>query len=277
MAAAKKPGTPHESRPRLAIFVETLRAHPEWPVVLTEGDSWFSYPLNRNLLDHVEMMRDFTMLRLEESGHEIRDILAAGGSQFKKLREYLKRYPFEALFLSGGGNDIADENLPSLLNRKKPGMTWRDCINDAALADRLNDIASAYGRLLELRDKVRKDCVIVTHCYDYAVPNGIKAKSAFGLISVGPWLQWPMKEKGIDPIADGVPIIRHMIDAFHDKLAEFARKPSNKFHIVDTRRTLIPNEPLHWSDEMHPSGTGAELLAQRWRVVLAKLFPNWGL
>lgn len=264
-------------RPKLAVFVETMRADPNRPVILSEGDSWFSYPINRNLMDHIEMMREFATLRLEHNGDEVLDILKPSGEQFRKLDKYLKKYPFDVLLFSGGGNDIVDENLPAFLNRKTPGMTWRDCINEAALTARFNEIVSAYVRLLELRDAVRRDCLVVTHCYDYPVPNGIKARVAFGLASRGPWIKPHLVKLGIDPIVDGVPIMRFFMDQFYDRLQAIATSPSSKFHVVDSRRTLIPNEPIHWSDEMHPSGTGFELLAQRWRVKLAKLFPAWGL
>ena len=46
--------------------------------MLTEGDSWFSYPLNANIADYIEMMNDFSILRLEHNGDEARDILGAG-------------------------------------------------------------------------------------------------------------------------------------------------------------------------------------------------------
>lgn len=266
----------HDVRPRLAVFVESLRLHPQRLVIISEGDSWFSYPLNRNIADYIEMMSDFSMLRLEHSGDEAREILGAGSDQIKDLRKYLKRYPVELLLFSGGGNDIADENLPGLLNRRTPGMTWRDCINDAALAARLDEIVAAYQRLLDARDTYRKTCHIVTHGYDYPVPNGIAARGPFGLGHAGPWLKPRLVQMGIDPATDGVSILRHLIDQFHDRLQALATPVKNKFHVVDTRGTLIPNDRLQWADEMHASGVGAGLLAQRWRAALAAIFPGRG-
>ena len=279
MGSARRSGASrvHDLHTKLQVFVQTMRADPNRPVILSEGDSWFSYPINRNLMDHIEMMREFATLRLEHSGDEVLDILKPSGEQFKKLAKYLKRYPFDALLFSGGGNDIVDENLPALLNQKTPGMTWRDCINEAALTARFNEIVAAYERLLAMRDSARKDCLIVTHCYDYPVPNGIKARVAFGLASRGPWIKPHMVKKNIDPIVDGVPILRFFMDQFYERLQAIAAMPNSKFHVVDSRRTLIPNEPVHWADEMHPSGTGFELLSKRWRVELAKLFPKWAL
>lgn len=276
MANVKKFDPVSQSRPRLAVFVESLRTHPKRLVIMTEGDSWFSYPINRNIVDYLEMMSDFTILRLEHSGDEAREILKKGGEQMKRMRDYLRRYPFALLMFSGGGNDIVDENLDTLLIDKKPGTGWQDCIDQTALNTRLDEIEAGYRRLLEMRDEVRPKCVVVAHCYDYVVPANRPAKSAFGLATVGPWIYPRLVKKGIDPRTDGIFIVRYLIDEFHARLANMAATPGSRFHVVDTRRTLIPADPIQWADEMHPSGTGAELLARQWRLALAKLFPGKG-
>ena len=276
MANVKKFDPVSESRPKQAIFAESFKTHPKRLVIMTEGDSWFSYPINRNIVDYLEMMNDFTILRLEHSGDEARAILKKGGEQMKRMRDYLKRYPFALLMFSGGGNDIVDENLKTLLLDKQPGTGWLDCIDQPALKARLDEIEAAYWRLLEMRDEVCPKCVVVAHCYDYVVPMNRPAKSAFGLLTVGPWI-WPrLVEEGIDPKTEGIFIVRHLIDEFHARLAEIAATPGSRFHVVDTRRTLIPADPIQWADEMHPSGVGAELLARQWRLVLAQLFPGKG-
>ena len=94
--------------------------------------------------------------------------------------------------------------------------------------------------------------------------------------TVGPWIYPRLVKKGIDPRTDGIFIVRYLIDEFHARLANMAATPGSRFHVVDTRRTLIPADPIQWADEMHPSGTGAELLARQWRLALAKLFPGKG-
>jgi hypothetical protein len=276
MANVKKFDPVSESRPKQAIFAESLKTHPKRLVIMTEGDSWFSYPINRNIVDYLEMLNDFTILRLEHSGDEAREILKKGGEQMKRMRTYLKRYPFALLLFSGGGNDIVDENLKTLLVDKQPGTGWQDCIDQQKLTARLDEIEACYWGLLEMRDEVCPKCVIVAHCYDYVVPMNRPAKSAFGLATVGPWIYPRLVEKGIDPKTDGIFIVRHLIDEFCARLAGIAASPGAKFHVVDTRRTLIPADPTQWADEMHPSGVGAELLARQWRLVLAQLFPGKG-
>ena len=75
-----------ESRPRQAVFAASVKQFPKRLVLITEGDSWFSYPLNANIADYIEMMSDLSMLRLEHNGDEAREILGAGSDQLKKLK-----------------------------------------------------------------------------------------------------------------------------------------------------------------------------------------------
>src|SRR4026207_1400422 len=105
-----------EVRPRQAVFEASIKQFPKRLVLLTEGDSWFSYSLNCNIADYLEMMSDFSMLRLEHNGDEARDIMGVGSDQLKKIKYYLKNYPVDALFMSAGGNDLVAGELSKVLD-----------------------------------------------------------------------------------------------------------------------------------------------------------------
>src|SRR4051794_26436064 len=164
-----------EVRPRQAVFAASIKQFPKRLVLLTEGDSWFSYPLNANLADYIEMMSDFSILRLEHNGDDARDIMGAGSGQLKKLRYYLKSYPVDALLMSAGGNDIVSAELKRLLNPRATGATWQSAVKLASLTTLLDDIVDAYTRLLDARDALRPDCVVFAHSYCYFAPTGRKA------------------------------------------------------------------------------------------------------
>src|SRR4029078_11406875 len=100
-------------RPKQAVFAASIKQFPKRLVLITEGDSWFSYPLNANIADHIEMMSDFSRLRLEHNGDDAREIMGAGSDQLRKLKYYLKNYPVDALLMSAGGNDIVAACLKS--------------------------------------------------------------------------------------------------------------------------------------------------------------------
>ena len=108
-------------------FKRSVSKTPHRPVILSEGDSWFDYPLHKNTVDYIERMGSFSMLRVENNGDELLAILS--GKQKNKIRKLLRQYPFELILFSGGGNDIVGEDLLSLLNERKPSYSWEQCIN----------------------------------------------------------------------------------------------------------------------------------------------------
>jgi hypothetical protein len=262
-------------RTRQAVFAESIKRFPKRLVILTEGDSWFSYPLNSNIADFIEMMNDFSMLRLEHNGDEARDILAAGSKQLKKIKHYLKSYPVDTLLLSAGGNDLVSGELAKVLNRRVAGHPWQSTIKLATLTTVLDDIVASYGRLLDARDSLRPKCVVVAHSYCYFQPTGRKAVGPFGLLKAGPWMRPVLVAKGIDPDTEGRDLARYLVDELHSRLKALAAARS-RFHVVDMRASL-PVDDLHWSDEIHPSGTGFRRLAEDcWRPVLRAQFPGRG-
>ena len=264
-----------EVRPRQAVFAASIRQFPKRLVMLTEGDSWFSYPLNANIADYIEMMSDFSILRLEHNGDEARDILAAGGEQLKKLKYYLKNYPVEALLLSAGGNDLVSGELSRLLAKRVNGATWQSTVNLAKLTTVLDDIVAAYTRLLDARDTLRPKCVVLAHSYCYFAPNGRKATGPFGLLKAGPWMRPVLIARGIDPDTEGRDVARYLIDELHARLVALSAARS-RFHVIDMRAAL-PADDVHWADEIHPSGTGFGKLAEQcWRPVLRAQFPGRG-
>jgi hypothetical protein len=264
-----------DPRTRQGVFAASVKQFPGRLVILSEGDSWFSYPLTANLADYIEMMNDFSMLRLEHNGDEAREILGAGSAQLKKLRHYLKEYPIELLLLSAGGNDLVSRELPRLLDHKASGNAWQSAVKLARLTTVLDDIVAAYSRLLDARDALRPGCVVVAHSYCYFQPNGRKATGPFGLLKAGPWMRPVLVAKGIDPDTEGRDVARYLIDELHARLMSLAAvRP--RFHVVDMRAAL-PADDTHWADEIHPSGTGFRRLAeQHWRPLLRTQFPGRG-
>ena len=264
-----------EVRPKQAVFAASIRQFPKRLVLISEGDSWFSYPLNANIADYIEMMSDFSMLRQEHDGDNARDILGAGSEQLKKLKYYLKNYPVEGLLMSAGGNDLVARELKRILNVRAAGATWQSAVKLATLTTVLDDIVASYGRLLDARDALRPNCVVFAHSYCYFEPTGRKATGPFGLGSAGPWMRPVLKAKGIDPATEGPQVVRYLIDELHARLQALAAHRA-RFIVVDTRSAL-PVDDVHWADEIHPSGTGFRRLAQDfWRPVLARQFPGRG-
>jgi len=264
-----------EVRPKQAVFAAGVKQFPKRLVILSEGDSWFSYPLCANIADCIEMMSDFSMLRLEHNGDEAREILGAGSEQLKKLKYYLKNYPVELLLMSAGGNDLVSKELKRILDARVAGATWQSTVRLGRLTTVLDDIVAGYTRLLDARDALRPKCVVVAHSYCYFTPTGRKATGPFGLLSSGPWMKPVLVSRGIDPVDEGPPVARYLVDELNARLQSLAA--SRKGFVVVDMRAGLPADEVHWADEIHPSGTGARVLAEKfWRPVLKGLFPGRG-
>ncbi|MDY7093706.1 MAG: hypothetical protein SX243_12110 [Acidobacteriota bacterium] len=259
----------HNQRRKLLKFFEpSLKQHPEWPVIVSEGDSWFSFPIHANLIDHLDEMaqRRINLLRLESSGDKALQII--GGKQKAKLAKYLKRYPVQALLFSGGGNDVVGRDLLPLLNQRETGMTWRQCINEETTQARFSAIRSTYLDLVHLRNENKSQCRLYIHSYDWAIPSGRTAGTFWGL-RVGPWMKPYLEQKGIEEPTDQGHIIRFLLATFHEMLEEIAEKPG--VVLVPTHGTL---EESDWNDELHPTRRGFEKLAEKFRAELRKQFPG---
>ena len=264
---AKKPS--HQQQRRyIKYFAASIKKHPNWPVLISEGDSWFSFPAHRNTVTHLDEMagRKLSLLRLEGSGDELLTIM--GGKQKEKLRRCLDRYPVQALLFSGGGNDVVGTHLLQILRRKTGGMNWEQCIRKSRATSRIAQLRGAYVDLLDLRDDVRPDCRIYVHGYDYAIPTGKKAK--YLIFKAGPWLKPYLEAMAIQDPVDQRRVVRWLIDRFNEMLDDLARQRSNFVH-VKTRRTLKAGE---WKDELHPTTQGFKKVADKFAAKLNKQFPG---
>jgi len=256
-----------QKRRLLKFFVPSIEHHPSWPVIVSEGDSWSSFPLYPNTVDKLDRMakRRLSLLRLEKSGDRALRII--GGKQKAKLANYLSRYPVQALLFSGGGNDIVGEDLLPLLKQREAGMSWRQCLDQDAVDGRLDALRAAYLDLVRIRDEARPDCVLYVHGYDYAIPSGIGVKIWF--IKVGPWMRPYLLQKGITDPEDGRRIIRELIRQFNQMIAEVATRP--RIVYVKTPGTLADED---WHDELHPTRRGFEKIAAKFATELNRQFPG---
>jgi hypothetical protein len=268
MAESSDTMTLKMQRQLLKFFEPSIRQHPDWPVILSEGDSWFSFPIHANTVDHLDEMakRKISLLRLEESGDKALRII--GGPQKAKLAGYLKRYPVNALLFSGGGNDVVGSDLLSLLTQRQPGMSWRDCINETTASARFDRLRSAYVDLVHLRNENRPDCKIYIHGYDWAIPSGRGA--VMWRIKVGPWMKPFLLQKGITDPADQRAIIRELLRRFNEMLDGIAADNPDVVR-VETLGTLAESD---WNDELHPTRKGFQKIAEKFREKLKEQFPG---
>lgn len=240
--------------------------------ILCEGDSWFSIGAipSSNLLFGLMFAQETLVYNLATPGDTIRNMASiCNNLQLRKLIADDKfSTQWDAIFLSGGGNDLIDALLQIIC---KPsvgaGEHFLDYINRIELAKLKISIQSGYKKIAELRNQGNKNTntPIITHIYDYPTPRDAPAKFA-GIGFRGPWLFPALRRAGIDQ-RFWVSISDYLFEWLGEVLIELSDKIPN-FHVVsNTKETLIPAElnstgaSGDWLNEIHPTAAGYKKLS----------------
>jgi hypothetical protein len=95
--------------------------------LLADGDSWFDYPLGKDVLDYLNNFFQHAVTKLAKAGSTLNELVYGPDELFKsdpsqgKTRltivvEKLRKQQFDAFLCSGGGNDIAGPEFFSFIN-----------------------------------------------------------------------------------------------------------------------------------------------------------------
>ncbi len=248
------------------------------PIVLSEGDSWFSTPLYYNLVDWLEAEAPHALfMRLEASG-DLATRMFRGGN-LKVLESRLKNLEFDALLISAGGNDFVDEFLKRLFSSAQR-MTPRSALDAVVKSGRYEEVLKAYRRGLDTALTARPELKIITHTYDYPRLMGQEAKltvEAIGLAalfkrSVGDWIARHIGH--VLPSEDEQrEFVRLLIDQFVARVLDPLKiEYGAALTIVDFRGAL--DSDADWNDEMHPTGAAFRRLASNLRAALRTALPT---
>lgn len=281
-------------RPTIVPWLD-LDAEGMFPVFpdlrfLAEGDSWFTvsgFPAY-NLLFEMRFWKQTLIVNCGMPGDTIRNMSEI--SKNRNLREALSAdgYRWDAILLSGGGNDLIDVAeeiiLPADVWAGIPGRTVADYCHAAKLDALLRDVQLGYRRIAASRESAgpaARRVPMLAHTYDYVTPRNAPAR--FALMTVGPWLYRAFTHHGV-PQSDWIALADHLIDRLAECILalEHGADPILDFHVVDTRGTLRRSElgsvgdNHDWQNEIHPNGGGYEKLAGRILEALARLLGGPG-
>lgn len=250
-------------------------------LLIAEGDSWFDYPFS-SVLGELQNLS----YRVESVAHkgDTAEEMAYDPSQLAKLSELFQKLGGRgdaprAILLSGGGNDVAGEELSVVLNHKQSGLpAVNDDVAAGVFAGRLRfALASLIGAVTELsRRSFGRVLPVVIHGYDYPVPDGRGYMGGFWVMP-GPWLEPAFRRKGYADMTERVRVMTELIDRFNDMLAGLPGQPGLE-HVsyLDLRRTLS-NEldgkryRKSWANELHPTSVGFKSVAVEFDKVLSRL------
>lgn len=254
-------------------------------ILLAEGDSWFAWAylgldISPSILNRLQFVRRTATLSYAYSGHTIGDVAAMAISA--GFRQELAARKFDAILLSGGGNDLFDALAQGyILKPAGPGADPADpasYIDVTALDALKNYVILNYRQILSWRKQPgspNHETPLLLHTYDFPMPRPAPAK-VFGKPAVGPWLH-PALDKVNAPPALRFDIIRKIASGLLDCIRAFD-DPADGIHVVDTcGGTLTPaaagttGDNADWVNEIHPNASGYVKIAARFYQKLTAL------
>jgi hypothetical protein len=226
--------------------------------LVVEGDSWFDYPLTKDIIDHLRKM-GYAIKRHSKHGDTLENMVfgneysirgnAAINNGNRSLQEVLtsiRIYNPRFVLFSAGGNDVVGSEFEQYLNHKNSGL---QLFKDANFNQNLIVMKNAIEKFLTHIWEINPGIDILMDGYDYAKPNG----TTYLGIS-GPWVLPGFAKKNIlNRKTEQEPIIKKLVDGFNGILNELDTT-YDRFHHIDLRG-IFPDDSM-WDNEIHLKSQG---------------------
>ena len=257
----------------------SLEATSPEPVLVAEGDSWFDYaPAGLDIIACLKKFFNYNIYNVSKAGDTLDNM--AYGTAFDQRRWQRDRPPLEetlaaiekhrppVVLLSGGGNDIAGDELLSFLNHKTSGFPQlRSDYTNFMLKDYFLQIFRFIANEIWKKDT---NIHIIVHGYGYPIPDGRAVIRLLGFSFVGPWLRPALVAKGYEQRTEQQQIMRNLIDDFNSMLKKFAATDS-RLHYVDLRSLISDSD---WENELHLKNSSYRRVAGVFHEVIHPLIQN---
>ncbi len=240
--------------------------------ILAEGDSWFDYPVpffGGGVIARLENRIGLPILSLAKAGDEVRKML--GVSERQILIDQLSNGSpaggsWDVLLFSGGGNDIVGNPMALWIQDFKTGVPPANLLNKARFEVALKLVQAGYEDLIEMRDTLSPSTHLMFHGYDFAIPDGR------GICGMGPWLKPAFDLRRFPSLQPALAVVKSMLQQFAAMLQAFASSHRD-VTFVNTQGVLQP-VTASWHNELHPSKSGFNSVADIFHLNLKTLFPN---
>lgn len=257
----------------------SLEATSTEPVLVAEGDSWFDYfPAGLDVISCLKKFFGYKIYNVSKAGDTLDNM--AWGTKFDQRRWQRDRSPFEetlaaieqhrppVVLLSGGGNDIAGDELLSFLNHKNSGLpALRQDYTNFMLKDYFLQIFQYISQEIW---KKNVNIHIILHGYGYPIPDGRAVIRLIGFSFIGPWLRPALVAKGYEQRSEQEQIIKKLIDDFNLMLEKFAATDS-RLHYIDLRPLISDSD---WENELHLKNSSYRRIAEAFDQVIRPLIQS---
>ncbi len=268
---------------RRVRFFDRLSKDPAAPVLVSEGDSWFQFPL---LIDEtIDALRPkYNVWSVGAAGDTAENMVY--GNQQSGKTEYMialrqQKARVRAFLFSAAGNDIIGEDpktgRPVLEDLIRPfngdSSDIHGHINLDLLVDRLQFLRGAYEKVIATvrMEPGMHELPIIIHGYDYAIPYPVDVNDPRNPVYArkDQWLGSAFSRRGIGDSSQRRAIVAFMIDELYSLLGSIAGDPATTgVWLVDCRGALP--DVTDWNDEIHGTSAGFRKIGARFEAVLAK-------
>ena len=240
---------------RTLIFNNRIANGYDGPVIVSEGDSWFQFPV----------LLDDTIDHLIKRGYAVRSLDAAGDTldNMIKQAEYLQaivQTGASVFLFSAGGNDVLGGGaLADHLLEFDPARSPADHVLPS-YEGLLDTAIAGYDKVLRSVEALPGDILMLCHGYDKPIPNK------------GKWLGKPMEKRKIVDKAFQKRITDELIDRFNARLKALIGSFKNARYL-DMRGRVGP-KPVRWHDELHPTNNAYRSVADTFDVAIKSNKPK---
>jgi len=235
------------------------RKWPDGLMIVSEGDSWFQYPLLLcDVIDQLYELREDYLIRGLGAAGDLVSLMRQSGEMFEAAEDYQPAF----MLLSGGGNDLVGDARLSRLLPPYDGTRAPEAYIDETVSQAIGEIFAEYDQIIARMRREHPDTKLILHGYGWAIPR-----------RRGVWLGKPLLERGVPPqelLGLGREIIRALINRFNDRLAQYQADHAGAIFHVDARPLVRDDQ---WYDELHPTDDGYRAVAEAFAQIIDRHRP----
>lgn len=270
-------------REQQKISNKRLRSdYPKELTIVAEGDSWFDYPLRKDIIDYL-IKKGYAVDRYAKAGDTLENMIYGtewkrtkdrdraqhlGSLSFQRTILSIKKHKPKIVLFSGGGNDIVGSEILGYLNHRLSNP--ESLINKVIFEARLLEMKKALEFFIKSVHNVCEHSQILMDGYDYAKVNGKGYSFIFRNIK-GPWLLPSFGMKAIVNVDEQKEIIKYLVDRFNEMLIELADEYAH-FHYINLRGKF--KEESKWDNEIHLKNAGYREIANIYHEKITEIIHH---